>query len=197
MHRNYFKIITFTWADTPYRAVSRIWTPDLWHTAHVILYCSWHPSDMTTGLHWQGFKAPVAAGKRVAKVVGATSSEGFLVVFVVIILLLSFHLYNVNCCALSRWTRHWKSFYCRSLTAKSPGKCRSCLTASIRYCTRTTRLVPVLHICAMNVENGQRGLHISGASVCYNSTGWIYCLFGESSIYLPSCLMLFDLLAQW
>jgi len=57
---------------------------------------------MTTGLHWQGFKAPVAAGKRVAKVVGATSSEGFLVVFVVIILLLSFHLYNVNCCALSR-----------------------------------------------------------------------------------------------
>jgi len=57
---------------------------------------------MTTGLHGQGAKAHVAGGKHVAKVVGATSSEGFIVVFVVIILLLWFHLYNANCCALSR-----------------------------------------------------------------------------------------------
>jgi len=36
------------------RTAARIWTPDLRHTAHVMLNWTWCPSDITTGLHGQG-----------------------------------------------------------------------------------------------------------------------------------------------
>jgi len=38
--------------DTPYRTEARI-EPRTSATAHVTLYCTWRPSDLTTGLHGQ------------------------------------------------------------------------------------------------------------------------------------------------
>jgi len=56
MHRNYFQIITFSYADTPYRAMARIELRTM-ATAHIMLYFTWRPIDQTTGLHGQAMRS--------------------------------------------------------------------------------------------------------------------------------------------
>jgi len=45
----------------------------------------------------------------------------------------------------------------RNLTARSRGKCRSCLTVLTRCCMRTEQRVPVLLRSAVNAASGRRG----------------------------------------
>ena len=42
----------------PYPGRGLNWTSNQRHTVHVMLYCTWRPRGLATGLHWQGFFLP-------------------------------------------------------------------------------------------------------------------------------------------